>query len=339
MNPVSRKLVTFCGFLLLVGAAETAIGEVAQIKIGRSNSVGYLPIMVMEDLKLLEKHAKAAGLSDVAVQYIALGGGAALNDALLSDSLQIASGGVPPFLLLWSKTQNNLQVKALSALNSMEVYLNTRNPDVRSIKDFTQKDRIAVLSAKSSLQAMLLQMEAAKVFGANNYAQLDPLTVSMPLADAAMQLISGSGGQITSDFTVPPFSYQELAVPGVRAVLTSREIVGGPSTYTLAYTTTRFQSANPKLSAAFIAALDEEIRFINQDRKAAGDVFVRVSKSTAPREMIDRMLSDPAITFERTPQNLMRFADFMHMRGTIQAKPMSWKDFFFPSEIHNLPGS
>ena len=51
-----------------------------------------------------------------------------MNDALLSNSLQFASGGVGPLVTLWSRTRGNLDVKAVAALNSMPLYLNTRNP-------------------------------------------------------------------------------------------------------------------------------------------------------------------------------------------------------------------
>jgi len=196
-----------------------------------------------------------------------------------------------------------------------------------------------VVAAKSALQAILLQMEAAKVFGPENYAKLDPLTVSLPLPDAAAQLISGGRGQITADFTVPPFSYQELATPGVRTMLTSTDILGGPATYTIAYTTTKFQADNPKTSAAFVAALGEAIDFINKDRKAAGEIYLRTFKSKPPTEAVNKMMSDPTITFEQTPQNVMKYAEFMHRIGTISMKPASWRDFFFPSAIHKLPGS
>jgi NitT/TauT family transport system substrate-binding protein len=340
MSRATRKLLSSLACLAVLGmVAVSAHAEVARVKIGRAISVGYLPIMVMEDQRLMEKHAKAAGLRDVTAEYVALSGGAALNDALLSDSLQIASGGVPPFLLLWARTQRNLGVKALSPFNSLALVLNTRNPNIKSVKDFGPNDRIAVLTSKSSVQAILLQMEAAKAFGKDAWNRLDAQTVSMPLADAATQLMSGEGGHITADFTVPPFSYRELEAPGVRTVLTSNDVLGGPGTYTVAYTTTAFHDANPKLCAAFVAALGEAIDIINRDRRLAGDIYVRISKSNTSRDIVDRMLSDPGITFEQTPQGLMKFATFMHSIGTLPSAPASWKDLFFPGPIHALPGS
>ena len=50
------------------------------------------------------------------------------------------------------------------------------------------------------------------------------------------------------------------------------------------------------------------------------------------------MLNDPTIIYTTTPQNMMKFAEFMQKTGAIKAKPESWRDFFFPN-VHALPGS
>jgi len=50
------------------------------------------------------------------------------------------------------------------------------------------------------------------------------------------------------------------------------------------------------------------------------------------------MLNDPQIILTTTPQNILKYAEFMQKVGTIKTAPASWKDLFFP-EIHNLPGS
>ena len=128
--------------------------------------------MVMEEQKLIEKYAKANGV-DVSVGWAKFAGGNVMNDALLSDSLQFASGGVGPFVTLWAKTRGNLDVKAVAAINSMPLYLNTRNPAVKSIKDFTDKDKIALPAVKVSIQAVTLQMAAEKAFGEGQQNKLD----------------------------------------------------------------------------------------------------------------------------------------------------------------------
>ncbi len=73
-----------------------------------------------------------------------------MNDAIISGNLDFASGGVGPLLTIWGKTRTNLGVKGVAALNSMPLYLNTINPNVKTIKDFTDKDRIALPAVQES---------------------------------------------------------------------------------------------------------------------------------------------------------------------------------------------
>ncbi len=96
----------------------------------------------------------------------------------------------------------------------MPLYLNTRNPAIKSIKDFTEKDRIALPAVKVSMQAIMLQMAAAKEYGENNYTKLDGLTVSMAHPDGVAALMSGAS-EITAHFTSPPFQFRELKDPKI----------------------------------------------------------------------------------------------------------------------------
>src|SRR4029078_2760230 len=115
--------------------------------------------------------------------------------------------GVGPLVTLWAKTSGNLDVKAVSAINSMPLYLTTRNPDVKSLKDFTAKDKIALPAAKVSIQAGTLQMAAEKAFDEGQQDKLGALTVSMARPDAQAALLSGQS-EIDAHFSSPPFQYQ-----------------------------------------------------------------------------------------------------------------------------------
>ena len=325
------------GLLAAVAATSvTARGEMSEIKVAQQYGISYLPLMIMEDQKLIEKHAKAAGI-DVKVGWAKFAGGNVMNDALLSSSLQFASGGVGPLVTLWAKTKGNLDVKAVSAINSMPLYLNTRNPAVKSIKDFTDKDKIALPAVKVSIQAITLQMAAEQAFGQGQQNKLDALTVSMSHPDAETALLSGSS-EVTAHFTSPPFQYQELEKSGIRTVLNSYEVLGGPATFNVVWTTSKFRSENPKLYEAFIKALDEATASINRDKRAAAETYLRLSKDKDTADDIFKMLSDPSIVYTTTPQNVMKYVNFMLKTGSIKVKPDSWKDLFFPN-VHSLPGS
>ncbi len=334
---------TFIGLNIraLVAAALIAIplhasAEVSELKVAKQYGISYLPLMLMEDGKLIEKHAKAAGV-DVTVSWATFAGGNVMNDALLSNSLQFASGGVGPFVTLWARTRGGLDVKAVSAINSMPLYLNTRNAAVKTIRDFREADKIALPAAKVSIQAITLQMAAEKTFGEGQQNKLDALTVSLSHPDAQAALLSGQS-EITAHFSSPPFQYQQLKNPAVHTVLNSYEVLGGPATFNVVWTTAKFRSENPKLYDAFSKALDEAEAIINRDKRAAAEAYIRISKDKDTVDNIAAMMNDPQIVFTTTPQSVMKYADFMAKTGAIKVKPETWKDLFFPN-AHNLPGS
>jgi NitT/TauT family transport system substrate-binding protein len=330
------KLLKAVLTIALAMVAVAARAELAEIRVAQQYGISYLPLMIMEDQKLIEKYAKAAGL-DVKVGWTKFAGGNVMNDALLSNSLQFASGGVGPLVTLWARTRGNLDVKAVAAINSMPLYLNTRNPNVKTIKDFTEKDRIALPAVKVSIQAVTLQMAAEKAYGEGQQNKLDPLTVSMSHPDAQTALLSGAG-EITAHFSSPPFQYQQLEKPGIRTVLNSYDVLGGPATFNVVWTTSKFRDENPKLYDAFVKALDEAIAIINRDKRAAAENYLRLSKDKDSVQNILAMLNDPLIVYTTTPQNVSKYVDFMLKTGAIKAKPDSWKDLFFPN-VHGLPGS
>jgi NitT/TauT family transport system substrate-binding protein len=323
--------------IAMLGALPVAVrAELPEIKVATQSGISYLPLMLMEDGKLIEKYAKAAGL-EVSVGWATFAGGNVMNDALLSNSLQFASGGVGPMVTLWSRTRGNLDVRGVAALNSMPLFLVTRNPDVKTIKDFTEKDRIALPAVKISVQALALQMAAEQAFGPGQQNRLDPLTITMSHPDAMQALLAGQT-EVDSHFGSPPFQYQELAKPGMHMVLNTYDVMGGAVTFNVVWTTGRFRTENPKLYEAFVKALDEAQATINRDKRAAAEAYLRISKDKDTVDNIARMMNDPQIVFTTTPQNVMKYADFMAKTGAIKVKPDSWKDLFFPN-VHGAPGS
>src|SRR6516225_176190 len=145
--------------------ALPAAAESNRIAVAQQYGVSFLPLMIMERDKLVEKHGKAAGLGDVQVSWVKVAGPSVMNDGVISGALQFIAVGAPSLITLWDKTKESVGVKGVSAMTTYPLYLNVRNPNIKSIKDFTDKDKIAVPSIKVSTQAILLQMEAAKLYG------------------------------------------------------------------------------------------------------------------------------------------------------------------------------
>jgi len=314
-------------------AAAPVAAETDTIRIAEQFGIGYLPLQVMRQHGLIEKHAEALGL-ELTTEWLQFSGGSAMNDALLSGSLDLASGGVGPLLTIWDRTNGSLNVKGVAAINSMPLYLNTNDPDVRSIEDFNDQDRIALPSVKVSIQARTLQMAAEQA--GMPYDALDDITVSMPHPEGVAALTSET--EITAHLTSPPFQYQELADPKIRRVLSSYDVLGGPSTFNVVYAPASFRDDNPKAYQAFVDALNEAMEMIYEDSAAAARVYIEQSNSKEDPATIQKMIEDPEIRFTTAPQNTMKYAEFMHKVEAIRNLPESWKDYFF-EDIHHLEGS
>jgi NitT/TauT family transport system substrate-binding protein len=333
-SPVKLALA----FCLLSLVSLPADAEVTALRIARQYGIGYLQMMVMENNRLIEKHAKAGGLGEVTLSWSTFADGTVASDAILSGNLDYAAGGLGSFMTLWDRTRGTLGVKGVAALNSMPMLLNVRNPNIKSIKDFTEQDRIAIVGVKVSSQATTLQLASAQAFGDANWSRLDHLTVNMAHPTAMQALLSG-GGEITAHFASPPFQYDELKRPGVRTVLNSYDVWGGPQTFVAVWTTSKFRDQNPRLYAAFLSALVEATDFINRDRQAAAQIYLQMTGDrSTPVEDLAKMLADPQLRFTLTPENVVKFASFKARIGNIRSKPDSWKELFF-SDIHALPGS
>jgi NitT/TauT family transport system substrate-binding protein len=323
---------------LVAGCGGGGAGGAAEIRIPLgAGGVGFLPLYVMRDRGLIEKHAEAAGL-DVTVRWIELGGPAVMNDALLSGSVDFIAAGPPAFITLWDRTRGSADVRGVAAMSSLPMYLNTTNPNLRSIDDLTETDKIAVTAVKVSIPSIVMQMYAAERYGTAEAFRFDRYTVTMTHADAVIALLSG-GNQINAHFTSPPFHQREIRDPRVRTVLNTDDIMGGSTTFTMLSTTARYRERNPDAYAAVLAALEEANEFIRSNPRAAAEIlFAAESAAGFSVDEIVEVLADPDIRFTTTPENIEKYARFMHEIGSIRNRPESWRDLFF-AEIHGAPGS
>jgi NitT/TauT family transport system substrate-binding protein len=261
-----------------------------------------------------------------------------VNDALLSGNADIVPAGPPAFITMWAKTQGQIGVKGMAAMSSIPMYLNTRSPELRSLRDLGEQDRIAVTAVKVSIPAIILQMLALKEYGPTDYARFDRYTVSLTHPDGVVALLTGRT-EITAHFTSPPFHQRERKDQRIRTMMTSDQVMGGPSTFTMLYTVSRFRDANPKVYGAVLKALQGAIERIAADRREAAHIFLGTSdgKGWSVDEIV-AVLEDPDIRFTTAPENVLRYAEFMAAVGSIKTRPGDWREMFFP-EIHGATGS
>ncbi len=338
---------TFCKAL---AAAPAALATPALLRSAFADDVGsivlvsqhglpYLPLMVMDFFKLIEKHAAKMGVASLKPNFKTLGGTQSLIDALLSGQMNFGVTGVPGLATLWDKTAGTAnEVRALSAVQSMPFMLVTNRESIKTIRDFNEHDKIALPAVKVSSQAICLQMAAAKEWGQDQYAKLDPFTITRPHPDAAASVMS-KATEVNCHYSVAPYYYLELAAPGVHRVLKSYDTLGGPATNGVMIMSKKFRDANPKVTGAVFAALSEAEDYINKNASDAAQIYIKATNEKRSTQAdLAKYISDPDNVWTTAPQQSMEFATFMHKVGTMKRLPASWKDMYMP-ELHELKGS
>lgn len=319
-----KRISKLTSILLLL--ASSSFAEVKEVVISKQYGISYLPLIILEEQKLIEKHAKKQGLGDIKVNWATFGGGSVANDALLSGNAHLVAGGNGPFLRLWDKT--NGKVKALSAINESPIVFVSNNPDVKTIKDLTSKDKIAVPSVKVSVQSLVLQMAVAKEFGIKEYDKFDNLTVSLKHPDAYLAVTTGST-EVNGHIGLEPFSTLELENSNVHQVFNSFDVLGGAHTTNLIWTSEDFYKNNPKLSKIIVEALNEANKFIKENEDEVIKLYLSTTKSNESPEIIAKVLKNTTVYDTKPKANITLFSDFLYDIGAIKQKPKDWTELFF----------
>jgi NitT/TauT family transport system substrate-binding protein len=320
-------VIAFCG---------TASAETGKVRVATQFGLAYLPLIVMEHDHLWEQQADKLGLK-IEAEYARIGGGGALNDALISDSVDMVAGGTAPMLVLWDRTTTSFKVKALAALNTAPIDILTNKPNIKSLADFTLDDRIAVPAIRSSLQALVLMAAAEQAFGPGQASRLDSLTVAMQHPDAVATLTlpnSPISGYVSSS----PYQELLLSKAGISKVTDSFVAFGEPSTQSVIYAKDSFVKANPKVMEAFYAALRQALASIAADRGGSIDKYLDVTHEKTDRKLIDAILARPDFSFGVEPTGTLKLAQLMKRVGLLKQNPNSWKDFFAEA-LHAGQGS
>ena len=315
-------------FVAGLGMSVPAYAVEGQLRIAEQFGIVYLLLNVAQEQKLVEKHGKAAGV-DIKVEFLKLSGGSAVNDALLSDNIDVAGAGVGPLFTIWDRTKGKQNVKGVASLGNFPYYLVSNNPAVKTIADFTDKDRIALPAVGVSVQSRVLQLASSKLWGEKDYNRLDKIQVALPHPDATAAIIKG-GTEINAHFGNPPFQNQALAGnPNAHIVLNSYDVLGGPASATVLYATEKFRTESPKTYRAFVDALDEAAKFITANPEKAADIYLKVAGGNTDRNLLLSIIKNPEVQFKIRPENTLGLGQFLYRVGAIKNQPTSLKDYFF----------
>jgi NitT/TauT family transport system substrate-binding protein len=320
---------------LVQGPAQAQ--QKSEIALSRQPGIFYMPSHIIEKQKLIEKHAAALGVPGVSTKWLTFSSGGAQTDALLAGGVDILNTGTGNLLLLWDRTRGG--VKGIVATSAQPMTLISRDPNVKSLKDIGPNDKIAVPTVKVSTQAIVLQIAAGELFGADQWAKLDPNTVQLGHPDAYAAM-SNPQHEVRNHFAIPPFTLLEMKnVPGAHVVLNSPDVMGGPLSQAQFFTTTKFADANPKIVQAVRLATKEAQDLIRSDTKLAVDIYKEITGDKTSAEDLLAWLKEPGMMeWNLEPQGTMKFANHLFKTGTLKKQPSAWTDYYL-SVAHDLKGS
>jgi NitT/TauT family transport system substrate-binding protein len=328
-----RALAAFAAVLALLAAPAEARAEATELRVAKQFGSAYMQFFIMQDQKMIEKHAKAAGLGDVSIDWATFRSSDVMNDALISGSVDFVCLGIPGIVTIWSKTKGTpIEVKGATGFNVSPLMLLVRDPAIKSLRDFKEGHKIAMPAVKVSMQAVILQIAAAKEFGIDKFNALDHLTVSMAHPDATAAMLGGPN-EVVANYSSSPFQYRQLKNPNIRRLLTSTDYFDTGLSFNVIATTGKFRTQNPKLYGVFLAALKEATEFINADKKRAAEIYLKASGDKMPVDELTGILNDPAIRYTMQLEGIGSFVDFMAKTGILKSPPASWRDMFFPEAL------
>ena len=324
----SLMRLAWCVAAVAALAAPACAAESTEIRVARQPGLVYLQAIIMEEKKLIEKHAAALGLANVKVNWSIITSGGVMTEAILSNSIDVAITGVSNMLLAWGKTNGG--VKMVSGMAGVPFRMLTRNANVKTIKDFGPNDRIAVPTIRVSMQAMMMGIALEQAWGPGQHGKLDSNQVQIGHPEALAALLNPQH-EVNSHFSIPPFQDIAMKSPLVHSVFVSTDVMGGPATISNCWAKTTFVEANPIKIKAFIAAEDEASELVAANPKLAAEIYLAVTKEKITVDELVAIIKQPGAIFSTTPQRSMLWAEYMFRIGLVKQKPASWKDYTFPN--------
>jgi NitT/TauT family transport system substrate-binding protein len=325
-----RAITTLAaGTSLVVMPAIVRAQAPLKVVFAQQRGLLYLPVDLMVSGGILQQEATRLGLGKVEATATALSGPGPVLDAILSGAADYGTAALPSLLTVWERTRGTAnEVKAVGTVSNGAMTLYTINPNVKTLADFTDKDRIAVPTVRLSFNAMMLQMAAEQLW--NDPHRLDHLTVALGHPDAIVALSAGYGkASITAHIGVQPFTDRGLKVPGAHIITDSRRVFGGPLTQITLLATKQTKEKNPILFQAVANALQESIKVANADKRAAAVLWRDAQKAPDSVEDLLAQLNDPGFEFTSQPHRIAYFAAFLHRVGSMKAQLRDWKELFW----------
>ncbi len=319
-------LVLLGGLLATAPAGVAHAAAAKPVTIAIQYGYAYLPVVVAEKLGLFAKAAASAAVADRTFSIQKISGAPAINDALISGSVDIGAYGLPGMLIAAEKTRGSIDIRGLAGLVAGDNGLYTNDPAIRSLADFKPPDRIAV-TATTGQQGLLIRMAAEKAFGAGQARRFDTMMVQLPHPDATAALLAG--GTIAAYAAPHPYSDIVEKSPKVHRLFFFSDYLGEHVTSGLLATTGAFMKTQPAVAQSVVMAIGQADEFIKSHPRQAAEILLDSEKSSLSLDETEQMLRSVVDEWGIEPKGVASFGRFMAKSGLLRSAPNKWQDEFF----------
>lgn len=276
--------------------------------------IGYGNLLVMKYQKVLEKRYPGTTFN-----WPVLTNGDAIRDGIISGNIAIGSGGSGPFLIGWDR---GVGYKMVGGLNLMDLWMVSRNPDIKSLRDIKPGMKIGMPSP-DAIQAIALRMGCQQMLGNAHALDTNIVAIQHPLGVLALK-----NNQLDAHLSSPPFQFEEVA-DGGHVVFRSWQATG-KMTFNCVYTTDPFADKYPEFVNYFYSELGRATEFINKNPDGFCQVLQEDSNNKIQASQYRAWLKEPGIEYSIVPRGFVKVADFMKQIGMLSKSPGSIKDLELP---------
>ncbi|MBN3898095.1 MAG: ABC transporter substrate-binding protein [Nostoc sp. NOS(2021)] len=310
---IGLGLLTFV-FVACASGNQTASQAPEKVTIAYQPGINYANLLIVKQQQILEKK-----FTKTQFEWKELSNGGAIRDGIIANQIQVGAGGPGSFLVGWDK---GVGWRILASLNYSEFWLITKNPNIKSLKDFKPGMKIG-LPSLDGVQAIVLRKVAQKDLG--NPAALDQ---NLQVIAHPLGLQSLLTGQIDAHFTTPPFQFQEVEKGG-RVIIKSSDIFGKTSIASV-FTTEKFYNQYPEFGKALYTAIANATKLVNEKPDEAAKILSEIDSGKISQEQYKKWLTNKAVAYGIEPRAFLKCGAFMHEIGMLNKQPKSIDELILP---------
>lgn len=324
--PTRRHLLAMgAGAALALGPEPLLAQGAPELRIGTGFGLSFFPVRLAELKGFYAKHAKAVGIPDMKASLASFSGNSAMNDGILSGSIDLCIAAIPGLLLLWEKTRGPDKVVGYSGLSNLPGVLLAVDPKLKSLRDFGSEHKISTPSMLG-INAFLIRMAAEKELG--DYRKLDNNMVNLPNAEAVNALLTGS---VSANLTSVPFIQVIEKDQRAHRIFDSKSVFGSATSWVIVAGKQSFATAKPAVAEVYMRAMTETLEFIKAEPAETARLYLQAEPSKVLDEAaVTALLRSPENGYSMEALGIMGHAAFLKRAGVIKAEPANANEFMSP---------